>query len=261
MVLGSDIESQHLDLQPDQKDGGVSSAASQNWIPPQQLSTFLHEIRNPVTTLKTLAKLLTRRLPPEDSNHWIGRSIEQECHHLQDLLSHFEQELSSPAHLQTRPIDLEAFLREHQTTLEAIAQDHNLHFCLEWDSQHAYPLVSADPLALRQVLGNLVDNACKYTPAGGEIHIRLVHRADHLWVEVRDTGMGIEAETLDQIFTPFFRGAHDRPGQGLGLAISRELVRQMGGDIEVESVLGKGSIFRIRLSIAEPSTSPPTTAI
>ncbi len=247
MVLGSEIESGNLNLQTNPQPEDSLSLDSQGWVSSQQLSAFLHEIRNPVTTLRTLAKLLQKRLPSEDSNHWIGHSIEQECHHLQDLLSHFEQELSSPQQLQLQSLDLATFLQEHQPTLEAIALDHELSFRLDGVGLSSYPTVHADPLALRQVLGNLVDNACKYTPAGGEITIRLSKKDQQILTEVCDTGVGIEAEALAQIFTPFFRGDHDRPGQGLGLAISRDLVRQMGGDIEVESQPSQGSIFRVRL--------------
>ncbi len=247
MVLGSEIESENFNLQTESKqDPGLTEAAP-TWISSQQLSAFLHEIRNPVTTLKTLAKLLQNRLPTEDSNHWIGQSIEQECRHLQDLLRQFEQDLTAPRDLQLHPFDLVAFLQEHRSTLEAIAVDHGLTFRLEWDESYSFPDVMADPVALRQVLGNLVDNACKYTPTGGELSIHLCQEYEQLWIEVCDTGVGIDEEALAQIFTPFFRGTHDRPGQGLGLAISRDLIRQMGGDIEVDSELGQGSIFRVRL--------------
>lgn len=247
MVLGSEIESEHLNLQTNPRPEDSLALDSQRWVSSPHLSAFLHEIRNPVTTLRTLAKLLQKRLPAEDRNHWIGHSIEQECHHLQDLLSHFEQELSSPQKLSLQPLDLAAFLQEHQPTLEAITLDHELSFQLDEDDSQVHPMVQADPVALRQILGNLVDNACKYTPAGGKITIRLRATDQQILIEVCDTGVGIEAKTLEQIFTPFFRGDHARPGQGLGLAISRDLVRQMGGDIEVESQLGRGSIFRVRL--------------
>lgn len=245
MVLGSEIESESVHLQTESRqDPGLTEDPP---ISSPQISAFLHEIRNPITTLKTLAKLLQNRLSPEDKNRWIGQSIEQECRHLQELLSQFEQDLISPRDLQLHCLDLVTFLQDHRSTLEAIALDHGLTFQLEWDQSQTYPTVMADPVALRQVLGNLVDNACKYTPAGGDLVIRLRQEQQQIWIEVRDTGVGIDAETLAQIFTPFFRGTHDRPGQGLGLGISRDLIRQMGGEIEVDSELGQGSMFRVRL--------------
>ena len=78
----------------------------------QQLSTLLHEMRNPLTALSTLAKLLQKRLPPEDRNHWIGLSIEQECKHLQELLAEFERWDGIPAPLQLQPLSLADLLRE-----------------------------------------------------------------------------------------------------------------------------------------------------
>lgn len=248
MVLGSEIES---DLNQQQEPEDSASWDSSTCVSSQQLSSFLHEIRNPITTLRTLAKLLQKRLPVEDENHWISQSLEQECRHLQHLIHQFEQDLSSPHHLQLQPLDLVTFLQEQRSVLETIVLDHELTFSLKWDPDQTYPLVEADPVALRQILGNLVDNACKYTQAGGDLVIQLAQAEEHVLIEVCDTGVGIEAEDLDHIFTPFFRIAHDQPGKGLGLAISRDLVRQMGGDIEVNSKLGQGSVFRVRLALSD----------
>lgn len=251
MVLGSEIESGNWE-RPSEPQEGMTVAASPPWISPQHLSALLHEIRNPVATLRTLAKLLSKRLSPEDGHYWISRSIEQECHHLQDLLNHFEQELAAPVGIEPHPLDLICFIQEHHSTLAAIVQDHGLNFSLRWNESQDYPPVSADALALRQVLGNLVDNACKYTASGGDVWIYLERRDQRVVIEVCDTGIGINSEALEQIFNPFFRGTHDRPGQGLGLAISRDLIRQMGGDIEVESVPQRGSKFSVLLPLASP---------
>jgi signal transduction histidine kinase len=119
--------------------------------------------------------------------------------------------------------------------------------------------LSADPDRLRQVLVNLIGNAVKYTPPSGSIAVgaAALDRDGRRWglVVVEDTGPGIPAERLQAIFEPYFRlpGAEaDAPeGLGLGLAISRELVRQMGGDIDVESEPGRGSRFTVRLPLVE----------
>jgi signal transduction histidine kinase len=116
----------------------------------------------------------------------------------------------------------------------------------------------ADPDRLRQVLVNLVGNAVKYTAPSGTIRIgtSIAESDGGRWgvIEVADTGPGIAAEQLQAIFEPYFRlpGAEaDAPeGLGLGLAISRELIRKMGGDIEVDSEPGRGSTFCIRLPVA-----------
>lgn len=111
----------------------------------------------------------------------------------------------------------------------------------------------ADPDRLRQIVLNLVTNAIKFTPAGGRIEVTC--EADEEWVRVRvrDTGRGVPADMIQKIFDPFVqvRDTQDRDpsrqGVGLGLAISRDLARAMGGDLTVESTLGQGSTFTLSL--------------
>ena len=113
------------------------------------------------------------------------------------------------------------------------------------------PPVAADRDKLRQVLTNLVANAIKYSPAGGRIEVELEARDRHLAVVVRDEGLGIAAGDQRLIFEKFYRAdanmTHGVSGTGLGLYISRELVRRMGGSISVDSQLGEGSIFVVTL--------------
>lgn len=125
------------------------------------------------------------------------------------------------------------------------------------------PVVAADANRLRQVLVNLLENAVKYTAPGGRIHLRAGTRevGGDGWaiIAVEDTGPGIPAEELEAIFEAYHRATDDRraPGAGLGLSISRGLVRQMDGDIEVSSTPGVGSTFVVRLRLAEPAGDPP----
>jgi signal transduction histidine kinase len=112
--------------------------------------------------------------------------------------------------------------------------------------------VRADADKLQQVLLNVVTNAIKFTPAGGKITINCNATDERVYVRVGDTGVGIPADRLSQIFEPFVQGhrALNRPheGVGLGLAISRDLMRGMGGDLTVESAVGQGSVFTIELA-------------
>ena len=111
----------------------------------------------------------------------------------------------------------------------------------------------ADPERLRQILVNLLTNATKYTDAGGAIEVACSSRDGRVSVRVRDTGAGIPADRLDDIFEPFVqigRRLHQpMDGVGLGLAISRDLARKMGGDVTVESTEGKGSVFTLTLPV------------
>ncbi len=124
---------------------------------------------------------------------------------------------------------------------------------LQLDCPPQLPLVLADIDRVEQVLVNLLGNAVRYTEAGS-ITLRAWTEPGKLWIAVIDTGSGISPEDLPHIFERFFRADKSRArhsgGTGIGLAITRRLVELQGGQIEVESKLGKGSIFRFFLPLA-----------
>ncbi|MEU1118716.1 MULTISPECIES: ATP-binding protein [unclassified Streptomyces] len=113
------------------------------------------------------------------------------------------------------------------------------------------PLVSADPLRLRQAIGNLVSNAVRHTPRGGSVRISCRTTADGVLIEVADTGTGIDAADLPHVFDRFWRADKSRTratgGSGLGLSIVRKLVEAHEGTVTAQSVPGKGSLFTVRL--------------
>ena len=114
--------------------------------------------------------------------------------------------------------------------------------------------VDADGERLRQVVANLLDNAIKYSPGGGRVEVRVGMRGGSGTIEVADQGLGIPAHEQQRIFEKFYRldpsMTRGIGGSGLGLYISRELVRQMGGEILVKSQLGDGSTFTVLLPLA-----------
>ena len=115
--------------------------------------------------------------------------------------------------------------------------------------------VSADPDRLQQILLNLLGNASKFTPSGGRVSVRWSTDNQRVLIAIADTGRGIPAEASSQIFEPFVQvnreiDARKQKGMGLGLAISRELARAMGGDVTVQSVVGEGSTFTVSLPAA-----------
>jgi signal transduction histidine kinase len=116
------------------------------------------------------------------------------------------------------------------------------------------PQVAADPDGLRQVLVNLVENAIKYSPEGGRVELELAQTDGRVRFAVRDAGLGIPASEHERIFEKFFRLdpnlSRGVGGTGLGLYISREIVRRMGGRIRVESEPGRGSTFSFELPLA-----------
>lgn len=120
--------------------------------------------------------------------------------------------------------------------------------------------VVADPRGLEQVLLNLVDNAVKYIPKGGHVSVTGRGTGEHVEISVRDNGPGIEPKHLPRLFERFYRvdkgRSRDMGGTGLGLSIVKHLVTAMGGEVTVESVLGKGSVFTVRLLASERAPAP-----
>jgi signal transduction histidine kinase len=115
--------------------------------------------------------------------------------------------------------------------------------------------IRADPSSLDELIGNLVDNAVRYTPPGGAVTVRVDAAEDGAAVSVRDTGPGISPEDLDHIFEPFYRGPAQKniPGTGLGLPIVKRIAERHGGRVEVQTTLGQGSEFQVFLPRGDPA--------
>ena len=113
------------------------------------------------------------------------------------------------------------------------------------------PPVETDPTRLRQVVGNIVSNAVKYTPEGGHLAIHVGAKARELVIDVSDDGPGIAEEKLPMLFTEFTRfDPTAAEGAGIGLAISQKIAQALGGQITVESRVGAGSTFTLHLPTA-----------
>jgi signal transduction histidine kinase len=145
--------------------------------------------------------------------------------------------------LQPEPLDARAIVEEVASGLQPIARERRI----ELEVRGAETRVAADREKLRRVLENLVSNAVKFTDGGGHVTVEVSSTRDAVEVAVRDTGHGIPAEELPRLFERFYRGSARKPGTGLGLSIARNLARLHGGDITVESEVGRGSEFRVRL--------------
>ncbi len=126
---------------------------------------------------------------------------------------------------------------------------------LMWTPPRDLPPVIGDPIRLKQAIGNLINNAVKYTPEGGSIWVRVRPDNQRILIEVQDTGYGIPAEAQAKLFQRFYRvsipGAENIAGTGLGLSLVKAVVEQHGGRVAAESEQGKGSTFRIWLPVAD----------
>jgi len=230
------------------------------------VARLLHQVRNPLTAIRTFAQLLWRRLKQDQRNQELSQGILQEAQHLQELFllaeTHQPFLLAQPEHplshkllpagkLAVQPTQLQPILQGVAHNASAIAAVRQIDFTTDIPAD--LPPVPANASAIREVLTNLIDNALKYTPAGGKVHLGAAVSDNSLRITVADSGVGIPSADLEHLFTPGFRGHQAQgaiAGSGLGLAIARDLVRQMGGDISVQSQLGEGSQFVVQLPMA-----------
>jgi signal transduction histidine kinase len=215
-----------------------------------------HDLRKPLSTLKLSAAAVRpdRPLPPEEKLHErfgvVRHQVERIERMVEELLDTARIE-AGKLELRLEPHDLVGLLREAVTLHEAVSPAHPLVL----QSPQGPLLVPCDSLRIMQVLNNLLSNAIKYSPRGGQVRVELTPRPDEVWVAVTDSGVGIPAEERESIFEPFRRSSVTRdtiPGVGLGLAVGRRIVEAHGGHIEVQSELGAGSTFRIRLPLQSP---------
>jgi two-component system, OmpR family, manganese sensing sensor histidine kinase len=150
-----------------------------------------------------------------------------------------------------KKIDLVDLLRSLADRYEKRSQELNLIFICQLPSQ---PIkLTADSELLRQAINNLLNNACKYTPAGGRVQLKLVERSHRVSLRVEDNGIGIPASDLPYVFDRFYRvdvaRSRQTGGFGLGLAIARQIIEAHGGQIFVESTLAQGTTFDICLPL------------
>ena len=232
------------------------------------LATMSHEIRTPLTAILGFADLLARSpLSPEQAQHLkivrdTGQTLLTVVNDILDLSKLEAGKMS----LERIPVDLGTLLREALAASELLGAEKGLAFRLELDP--ALPaLVAADPVRLKQVVGNLLSNALKFTSKGGiTLRARVAGREGasvRLRVEVEDTGIGVAPEHKPRLFAMFEQADQTTTrrfgGTGLGLAICKRLVEAMGGGIGVESAPGAGSLFWFELSLG-PAQAAPTAA-
>ncbi|RJQ84278.1 MAG: response regulator [Desulfobacteraceae bacterium] len=216
-----------------------------------------HELRSPLSTIhEQLAVVLSDlvgQVSPADE-HLLSRAKEKTqglIALIGDLLdlSRIESGIVCEA---PRAVQLEELLENIISFLNTKAAIKNQTIHILRPAAHVPP-VKADPLALESIFGNLITNAIHYTPEGGRIEIRLKPFDAHLEVEVRDTGIGIEARHLEKIFERFYRVKNEQTrridGTGLGLPIVKGLIEALDGRIEVTSTPGAGSTFKVVLPI------------
>jgi PAS domain S-box-containing protein len=222
------------------------------------LANMSHEIRTPMNAILGFSQLLQRDPVITPEQRGLLKSINRSGEHLMALINDIlEMSKIEAGRTTVNPstFDLHAMIEDMGMMFRTRAESKGLRFALErHESVPRY--VTTDDNKVRQILINLLGNAVKFTEQGG-ITLRVgTRRADpadlRLWAEVEDTGPGIAAEETGNLFKSFQQtssGIRVQGGTGLGLAISREFARLLGGDVNVDSRLGKGSIFRFDIGI------------
>jgi signal transduction histidine kinase len=174
--------------------------------------------------------------------------------HLLDDLAGLHDQVLGRLELNRSPVQLNAWLANIFSPWEAAARQKGLTWAVDVPTN--LPSVMIDPDRMAQALGNILSNAIKFTPAGGQVSTAVKLADNQLSVRVSDTGVSIPANEQEKIFEPFYRGSQGRrivEGMGLGLSIARDIVSAHGGEIRVESASGAGSTFILQIPVEVPS--------
>ena len=218
------------------------------------IANVSHELRTPLASLKAVVETLEEGAIEEPE---VARDFLSKMHAEVDGMAHLVSELlelsrieSGQATLRIEPQEVEVL--EHGAARRLGAQAERSGLSLAVNVPDGLPVVAADGQRVQQVLLNLIHNAIKFTPAGGEITLGARRDGDWVVLSVCDTGAGIPVQDLPRIFERFYKADRSRSkgGTGLGLAIAKHVVQAHGGRIWVESAEGKGSTFYFTLPVA-----------
>ncbi len=223
----------------------------------QMLANLVHELGRPLGALRSAIHALTQGATQDPQLlRDLTSGMDEETAHLQrvveDLTHLYGQEIGK-LELKREELQLTTWLAQMLAPWKAAAEEKHLHWQVNIPDN--LPVVLADHVRLAQVIGNLIDNAIKYTPPGRTVTVSAGQEYGQVWICVVDNGPGIPIEEQAVIFTPFYRGGQDKrikQGLGLGLSIARNFTEAHGGKITLESVVGQGSRFTVWLPLNFP---------
>jgi len=224
------------------------------------MTNVSHELRTPVASMKLYARLLQMGRQPEKIQHY-AQVLEEQADRLAELVQDILEmtELDSGQAVTTwRPISLPTIIGDTVTRYQSQAEASGLTL-VAMPTPPNLPTAKGDQCRLAQALGELVENAIIFTPAGGKVTVEVgtAEKDEQRWViiAVRDTGPGISPEEQERVFDRFYRGSLAEsghvPGTGLGLSVAQEIMHAHGGRVTVESRAGQGSTFRVWLPLEQ----------
>jgi two-component system phosphate regulon sensor histidine kinase PhoR len=223
------------------------------------ISIVSHELKTPLTSIKGFVRLIAaERVGPvtEKQRHYLDvvqKQTESLTVLINDLLdlSRIEAGIIEVGH---EPLILTEVIGGVVQQLDNLAQEKGITLRVEVAGD--LPLISGDNARLGQVFINLIHNAIKFTPQGGDIRVKAVSMGEHCLVKISDTGIGISAQDLPRIFDKFYQvdssSTRRQSGTGLGLSISKQLVTAHGGEMWVNSIKGKGTTFSLTIPFHVP---------
>jgi signal transduction histidine kinase len=218
------------------------------------LANMSHEIRTPLTSIIGFAEALGAEAQEGETASHFAALIEKSGRRLLDTLDgvlNLSQLEAGQMNLEAGPVDLATQVRDVVDELRPEAEENGLDLQVEADGGARW--ARADTGGVQIVLQNLVSNAIKYTEEG-HVRVRVRVEEDAVALEVEDTGIGMDPDQVERLFKPFRQASEglgrEYEGTGLGLAVAKKAVDQMGGDIDVESEKGEGSRFTAWLPAA-----------
>jgi len=213
-----------------------------------------HDLRTPVMRMRAAAESALLGTEKDESQEEMAGSILEECDRLLGLINttlEVSQTEAGATPLARTCFDLSDVAEDVYELFRAAAEDKGVTLAFQ---PHSALVVDGDPQKLRRAIAHLVDNAVKYTQAGGEVDVICRRKDRAAAVSIEDTGGGIPESDLEKVFARFYRVDQSRGqgGNGLGLTLSRAICRAHGGDVRAASVLGEGSTFEVTLPLAVP---------
>lgn len=205
-----------------------------------------HELNNPLTGLRSLSQIIAHEVS-HDPNYQVLKSdlleIEKASDRSQKIIQNLLQFSNSQPSHQIERIEINEIVQRTLPIVKTALREHNFQLLLT----HEALAVEVEPHLIQQVLFNLVNNACQAMSETGSLSIKTWSEDSYCCLGVKDTGPGISPEVLSRIFDPFFTTKAEGLGTGLGLSMAQSTVAEFGGVIEVESEVGKGSFFIVKL--------------
>lgn len=209
------------------------------------LADVTHELRTPLSVIRGQAEAISDGVYPADAAHLapILDATETLDRLVEDLRTLVLTDAGNLT-LNKEPTDLGALVRDAVESFRSQAEAAGVSLTI--DVSGNIPTVDVDPARIRQVISNLLSNAIRHTPAGGSVKVAVAAAGEQVTLTITDSGEGIPPELLPHVFERFVKGP-DSQGSGLGLAIAHEIVAAHGGNLELESALGSGTVARVAL--------------